>query len=271
MGCRVGAARKVAERVARRGDVQGLKTSHRHRKMTEEKPLRILLLDTETNGLPKNRYAPPSTPGNWPAILQLSWTIAELHGRTMRIVTRRDIGMALDPSIPWDAGAAAIHRLSEAEARRGTAPDLALQELRTAFANIDIVAAHNIAFDRPVIRAAGWAVGIKDLWPTGIQELCTMELTRPLMRLPMPSNPASKRWKAPRLNELYTWLYGHVYDMSGAVLHTAQSDTHCLERCLAGLLRRDLVQVNPTTRQLITGTAYNDVSESGGDGGGAAA
>ena len=82
-----------------------------------------------------------------------------------------------------------------------------------------------------------------------------MELTRPLLRIPMPSDPTSGRWKAPRLNELYTWLYGHVYDMSGAVLHTAQSDTHCLERCIAGLLRRGLLRVDLTARRLVSDSA----------------
>jgi len=222
--------------------------------MSASGPIRLLLLDTETNGLPKNRYAPPSTPGNWPAILQLSWTIAEVQESTLRVVTRRDIGLALDPAIPWDTGAAAIHGLSEAEARRGTAPAVAFRELREALTGVDIVVAHNLAFDRPVIRAAAWAVGIKDIWPGGgggIQELCTMELTRPLLRLPLPSDPTSGRWKAPRLNELYTWLYGHVYDMSGAVLHTAQSDTHCLERCVDGLMSRGLLRLNVATRRLV--------------------
>jgi DNA polymerase-3 subunit alpha len=218
--------------------------------------IRLLLLDTETNGLPKNRSAPVTTPGNWPAVLQLSWSVAELQGSTgLRVLERRDIGLALDPAIPWDTGAAAIHGLSEAEARRGTAPAVAFRELREALQGVQVVVAHNLAFDRPVIRAAAWAVGIKDIWPatggTGLQELCTMELTRPLLRIPMPSDPTSGRWKAPRLNELYTWLYGHVYDMSGAVLHTAQSDTHCLERCVAGLLRRRLLCYDAAKRGLV--------------------
>ena len=70
-----------------------------------------------------------------------------------------------------------------------------------------------------------------------------MEATRVIHRLLMPSAPTGGRFKAPRLNELYTWLYGHVYDISGAVLHTAASDTHCLEQCLRGLLRRGIVRV----------------------------
>ena len=70
-----------------------------------------------------------------------------------------------------------------------------------------------------------------------------MEAGRGLTKIPMPSNPTSGKWKAPKLNELYTWLYGHVYDMSGAILHTAKSDMHCLEQCLNGLFRREILTV----------------------------
>lgn len=228
-------------------------------------PLRLLLLDTETNGLPRNRYAPISLAGNWPAILQLSWAIYELapDGRSLHAGEKRDIGLALDPSVAWDAGAAAIHGISEAEARRGTAPLRAFTELAGALRRVNVVVAHNLSFDKPVIRAAAWAVGLKDLWPgpAEIQEFCTMEATRGILRIPLPSAPTSGRFKAPRLNELYTWLYGHVYDMSGAVLHTAASDTHCLEQCLKGLLRRGNVRLDAATGRLTTILAATGLSE----------
>jgi hypothetical protein len=69
-----------------------------------------------------------------------------------------------------------------------------------------------------------------------------MKGTRDLVQLP--ATPAQAKYadlgpyKAPRLNELYAWLYGHTYDISGASLHSAKSDTHCLSQCLAGLLQR---------------------------------
>jgi DNA polymerase-3 subunit alpha len=235
------------------------------------RPLQILLLDTETNGLPRNRFAPYTLSGNWPAILQLSWAIYELRtggtggAGTLVAGEKRDIGVALDRSIPWDTGAAAIHGLSEAEARRGTPAAKALQEFAEALRRVDIVVAHNLAFDKPVIRAAGHAewlraggpLELRDVWSTdkSLREFCTMEATRNLLRIPLPSAPESGRFKAPRLNELYAWLYGHVYDMSGAVLHTAKSDTHCLEQCLKGLLRRGILRVDEAGRITIDGAA----------------
>ncbi len=206
--------------------------------------MKLLLIDTETNGLPKNRHAPIADTDMWPAILQLSWTVCTLEGRTLTKVDSRDIGLALDRAIPWDTGAAAIHGLEEMECRHGTAPVDALTELRKVLREVDCVVAHNLAFDKPVLRAAAWAVGIRDLWPTGIAEFCSMRATQDLVRIPSPYyGPDSGKFKAPRLNELYTWLYGHKYDISGGILHSAKSDTHCLYHCLLGLLKKGYLQV----------------------------
>lgn len=218
----------------------------------------ILILDTETNGLPANRYAPVSEHSLYPAILQLSWAIYTIDDYQMTPGPVRDIGVSLHPSIPWNVGAAKIHGLSETEARHGTPAAVALAELRQALYSVDVVVAHNLAFDKPVIRAAGYAEAsrgdtslqsLRSLWPPGIKEFCTMRETRDLVKIPATAKQAQYAdlgpYKAPRLNELYTWLYGQAYDVSGAVLHNAKSDTHCLAQCIAGLLEKKLLHVAP--------------------------
>jgi hypothetical protein len=217
-------------------------------------PLRILLLDTETNGLPKNRFAPISEAGAWPAILQLSWAEFTITGNTMVAGPTRDIGIALHPSIAWNADAAKIHKITETEARQGLPAQEALFALGAVLQTVNVVVAHNLAFDKPVIRAAAYAewlrggpTELREIWPRDLREFCTMNATRDIVRIPSPyygapglDNPTG-RFKAPRLNELYTWLYGHVYDISGAVLHSSSSDTHCLGQCMSELLRRGLI------------------------------
>jgi DNA polymerase III epsilon subunit-like protein len=213
-------------------------------------PIRILLLDTETNGLPLNRFAPPSQWDAYPAILQLSWTVYVVEGRTMRTETKRDIGIALHPSIPWNTGAAAVHGLSEAEARRGTPAAEALVELASALRGVQVVVAHNLSFDKPVIRAAAYAeadrggpASLRYIWPTGLHEFCTMRELRNIVRIPSPSPEAREPFKAPKLSEVYAWIYGHTFDISGGYLHSARADTYCLASCMSGLLRRGIVRV----------------------------
>ena len=212
---------------------------------------RLILIDTETNGLPKSRYAPVTEPGAWPSILQLSWAIYNLEGSVLSLESSRDIGLALDPAEPWNAGAAAIHGISEREARSGESVEKALAAFQAALKSADYVIAHNLSFDRSVLRAAGYKVGLRDLWPAKMKELCTMKATRDLLKLPASAKQAQysdlSPYKAPRLDELYTWLYGSVYDVSGAVLHTAVADVDCLARCLSALLGRGLLTLSPSS------------------------
>lgn len=220
---------------------------------------KILLIDTETNGLPANMLAPISMSEAWPAVLQLSWQIYEVTGRSMIPGPKRDIGVALHPSVAWNADAAKIHGLTEAEARHGTPAADAFLEIAKVLRSVDVVVAHNISFDKPVLRAAAYAeasrcdskekekaAALRTLWPPGLGELCTCIGTRDLVRL-APSREGGA-FKRPKLNELYTWIYGHRYDMSGATLHNAKSDVHCLASCLSGLLRHGLLVVTEKQR-----------------------
>lgn len=226
---------------------------------------RILLFDTETNGLPKNKNAPHTMPEAWPAILQLSWEIytVQSSGRGLQLESKRDHIMALHPSILWNAGAAAIHGITEEACRQGTPAATALLEFADILRSVDIVIAHNLGFDKPVVRAAayaesmrttdtGVATRLRQLWPSGIQDICTMRETRDLVCIPSPyytANPHLKRdpnatvWKMPRLNELYEWVYGHPYDIQGESMHNSRYDTHCLSRCVEGLLRKGYAQI----------------------------
>jgi DNA polymerase III epsilon subunit-like protein len=208
----------------------------------------ILLVDTETNGLPRNRYAPISEIGAYPAILQLSWAIYAVEDKLIR-KEGRDVGIALDPSIPWDAGAAKIHNITEIEARHGTPAKAALRELRTALDSVDMVVAHNLAFDKSIIRAAGYRAAslceddsdLRSIWNTSAKEFCTMLHTRDILKIPASAAQAKYKdlgpYKSPKLGELYEWCYGHPYT---SPLHSAKSDTDCLAQCVDALLQKGL-------------------------------
>uniref|UniRef100_A0A6C0DBC9 Exonuclease domain-containing protein n=1 Tax=viral metagenome TaxID=1070528 RepID=A0A6C0DBC9_9ZZZZ len=211
--------------------------------------MKLLLIDTETNGLPANRFAPASCWEHYPAILQLSYLVYESEDSSLgKALVCRDISIALPEGVKWNPEAAAIHGIDEATARKGEKAADALTELYRVLRTVDCVCAHNLAFDRNIIRAAAYAEAdrgngppeLRTIWPRGITELCTMAATRELLCLPSAFASETKRFKAPRLGELYAWLYGHVYDISGSgqVLHTAQSDTHCLAQCVSELIRR---------------------------------
>ena len=206
--------------------------------------MKLLLLDTETNGLPKNRYAPPSCTEAFPAVLQLSWSLFTVAGKGLRLEDSQDRSIALPPGVPYDTGAGAIHGITEEAARQGSSALEVFTELATVLKGVDCIVAHNLSFDRPVIRAAAYAVGIRDIWPLSskVQEFCTMRETRDLCCLG--GGSVEGVYKLPSLNELYNFLYGHVYDLSGVKMHSSRADTHCLGRCVEGLLRKGYLTVS---------------------------
>ena len=212
--------------------------------MTSTSDITLLLLDTETNGLPKNRYAPPSCTEAFPAVLQLSWSLFTVRGKGLRLEDSQDRSIALPPGVPYDAGAGAIHGITEEKARQGSSALEVFTELAAILKRVDCIVAHNLSFDRPVIRAAAYAVGIRDIWPSKVQEFCTMRETRDLCCLG--GGSVEGVYKLPSLNELYNFLYGHVYDLSGSgvKMHSARADTHCLGRCVEGLLRKGHLTVS---------------------------
>ena len=238
---------------------QNLKSSNPQTPMTR---IRILLFDTETNGLPKNRFAPATEFREFPAILQLSWGVYDVKEAkesppVLHCRGTRDIHVLLHPSVPWDADAAKIHGLTEAECRDPSrTPDTdALVEFANAIRSVNWVVAHNLGFDKSILRAAGFAAAsrlsaddghlgslLRSLWPRGpplTREICTMSDTRDVLRIPAPEKQAKfaslNPFKSPRLGELYVWLFHEQFD---GPAHSASSDVDCLELCFSELLRR---------------------------------
>jgi hypothetical protein len=82
-----------------------------------------------------------------------------------------------------------------------------------------------------------------------------MAQTRELVQIPATAAQAAYvalgAYKSPKLNELYAWIYGHAYDISGAFLHTAKSDVDCLALCIAGLLKQGRLRISGGTLAII--------------------
>jgi DNA polymerase III epsilon subunit-like protein len=96
----------------------------------------------------------------------------------------------------------------------------------------DLVVAHNLDYDAPVLGAeilnAGMKLGMKP-------KFCTMKATIDFCRLPFPKG--GKGFKFPKLEELYKVLFDK--EMSGA--HQAIADTEACADCYFELLKRGLI------------------------------
>lgn len=205
--------------------------------------MRLLLFDTETNGLPVKMYESFYKTENWPRILQIAWQILVVGEDGCSIAAEASGNMYVKPdsAMVWDAEAAGIHGITqEMLETQGRPLAEALAAFRAAAAAADVLIAHNIAFDAPVVMAEyvrheGRAVDLA--WMPRAQ-YCTCDGTRALCKLPTiyatPRNP----YKRPKLSELHTWLLGGP---GAYAAHDAAGDVACLSVCVQELVRRRLV------------------------------
>ncbi len=207
----------------------------------------ILFLDTETNGLPKNRYAPYTMKGAWPSLAQVAWEVWDVSadggsGSPCALVYAASFLVKPAAGEAWDTAAAAIHGISEARARaEGVESAAVLQSLASDASECVAVVAHNLAFDRPVLWAAAHRVGMKpaDWWPA--HDICTMLVTKDVCRIPSTSKWATPAdpYKWPKLAEVWQTLF--PTSALPANLHNATQDVRVLVQCFLELMRRRLV------------------------------
>lgn len=194
---------------------------------------RVMILDTETTGLPKSRFANISNSENWPHIVQLAWIVCERRGTKRTDLKFKEVfsnNIVIKPekwTIPVESSN--IHGITHSQAERiGIPIDEAIYQIRRSFDKyeIDAICCHNVAFDIKILLAEEHRLGYNwEMSPFNkIPKLCTMELSRDIVKLPFNEpHPKSRfKYKAPRLEELYKFLYEKEYD--GGQLHDAMVD-----------------------------------------------
>jgi len=200
--------------------------------------MRVIFLDTETNGLPQNRYAPYTATEMWPHVIQISWQLVDTN--TWNVIKEED--HFLKPRAAWNTDAERIHQIPESIATKfGKEPLEVFRKLHADLLTCNAVIAHNMAFDKTVIMSELQRLHVNktyDINPVQfwnkLNEVCTMVKTKQYCGLKFKDG---KDLKFPRLNELYLKLFGNEYDISGANLHNAKHDVGCLVMCVKELVK----------------------------------
>jgi DNA polymerase III epsilon subunit-like protein len=162
--------------------------------------MKLLIFDTETTGLPKDRKKNATKESNnWPHIVSISWVI--LDDVTNVISTKKSFIIKPDGwSIPYES--TKIHGITEENALRTGIP---LNAVLKEFSNeiYDYLVSHNIEFDFNVLmNAYYWDLNQK-LDISLYRRKCTMLLSTDLCKLPAPWG--GYRW--PKLSELYEFTF----------------------------------------------------------------
>ena len=196
----------------------------------------ILVLDTETTGLPANYRAPVSDLENWPRAVQIAWATYENDGTFVGMnnyIIRPD-----GYEIPADS--TAIHGITNERALAdGFSINSVLVDLAEYIEHADYIVAHNIDFDASIIGAEFIRAGMDNAIEFAPM-ICTMRASTEFCAIP--GKYDSYKW--PNLNELHIKLFSE----SIMVRHDAKADVDFCAKCFFELVKRGVIvlDVAPT-------------------------
>ena len=209
---------------------------------------RVLVFDVETNGLlPKKKTTTPDKDGEEeviPHILQLSFIV--YHPKEQKIAAKVNHYIKVSEDVPISkkiTGLTGIDR--ELCKSKGVPISHALMEFYEAYMNCDCVVAHNIWFDRNMIRIEieRNRTVLENMGCSSINKVfqeefekrnrittfCTMRYGRSVCKIERVGENGEKYYKNPRLVELFQKLF----DSIPSNLHDSMVDTYVCLMCFA--------------------------------------
>ena len=187
----------------------------------------VLVLDTETSGLPERRDASIYQTRLWPHVLQLSFIVYDTKASEILILFNNLI--KIDESVVISPQSTEVHGITREACQASGMPITdALHLLNYWAAQADVVVAHNMSFDKRMllveyIRANMPGFG-KEIRP---KYCCTMKSGANLCKIETRGKDGDIYFKYPRLSELYRFLFGE----EAFGLHDAAADVLICLRC----------------------------------------
>jgi DNA polymerase III subunit epsilon len=168
----------------------------------------FLFYDTETTGLAKMNL-PPEHPSQ-PRVVQIAAIVSDEDGMELACLNEYIIPVGF--TIPDEA--AAIHGTDTEKATKlGKDAKKVMSEFVILAANTAVHVAHNIAYDRIVVRHECF---IQELKMPDKKEMCTMlSMTK---KCNLPGRFGKPKW--PKLQEAYKWCFNKEFDKA----HDALAD-----------------------------------------------
>ena len=197
--------------------------------------MKVLILDTETTGLPDYKNTLMKTP-KWytvyPDIVQLSWFMYD--SKTLQQIDMQDFIIDIGCDIPEES--TKIHGITTQIMRtQGVKFSDVIPILIDSLKKADVLVCHNLEFDKKMVVSNMMKHGCINIFDVlRLQEFCTMKnsidiccIKRRNMKTGMIGN------KYPRLNELHKHYFGYIPNG----LHNSMVDVLCTLRCYHKMLR----------------------------------
>lgn len=185
---------------------------------------KYLVFDTESNGLPITHSARYTETSNWPRITQLAWGVYTESGEEL------SFDSCLIKPDGWRVPTSDFFVQNNMSTERCELEGVPFAEAFEAFikdwAECDVLVAHNLSFDKPVIACEAYRYGLK--FPKRIDELCTKLASEPICMIP----GYRGKFKWPTLMEAHQYFFGK--DFEGA--HDAGNDVRACAAILPKIL-----------------------------------
>ncbi len=184
--------------------------------------MKKLIFDTETAGLPSRWNANSDDISAWPRIVELAWVV--LNEGYQATESKSFIIKPENFVIPKEASD--IHGITNEKAlKEGEDLRIVLKEFERDLEEVDLLIAHNVDFDFPVLNCEFIRSSFKTKF-SYISTLCTMKSTTKLCNIQGKYGP---KW--PKLEELYNYLFNKNFQ--GA--HRAINDVKACAECFIQL------------------------------------
>ena len=200
--------------------------------------MRIVLFDTETNGLPISFNALPTNVNNWPNILSIAWELWDILPDSVNKKDSQERYIKFNGT-QWSDEAEGVHGITrEYLEKHGEPGNIVCTDFIEVLKTVDMVVAHNISFDKSVFIAETFRYfpNMRVTWWPRL-EYCTCNNTTELCKIQFSPPKKTAKYKKPKLIELYTYLFGSE-KVSEYKFHTAADDVRCLTDCFIELIRR---------------------------------
>ena len=208
-----------------------------------EKPnrRRVMIFDVETTGLlPRDRTGTPLT--ELPHILQISFVIFDTQ--YWRVVKSVDFHINVPSTVEISPLITELTGITREKCDNGTTILNALLEFQTEYTMCNMIVAHNIQFDREMIRVemernreqiltfdTNMIFNAEYEKSVNKEIYCTMQMGRNVCKIEGLTKTGKTYLKSPKLIELYEHLFG----MSPKDLHNSLVDTYVCLRCFVKL------------------------------------
>jgi DNA polymerase III epsilon subunit-like protein len=187
--------------------------------------MKVLVFDTETSGLPKERNPSIYDTDKWPHVMQISYII--YNTETGQIDEKYDTYIKMNTWVIVDPVSEGIHGITrEIMDTKGVPIQEALVRVRDALGKVDICVGHNVSFDKRFLIVEGIRNNIRMNFPV---DYCTMKNGKEMCKIDFTFSNGEKGFKFPKLMELYEHLFPGIPAPQN--LHNSFADTIITLKC----------------------------------------